>query len=145
MHTQQLMTTGLISAGGRMQIVRAQSAARRPRSAIKQRVRPATATKARMSKLHGGGSGRSPIGSLPVSQLGHTSGHGNRAGSSRLSVDQTSVVVKNGSVSINHTYSDFVRMLALFYDASDHTKIVEKACEDALKLQEKMSLREFTG
>jgi hypothetical protein len=36
-------------------------------------------------------------------------------------------------------------MLALFYDASDHTTIVEKACADALKLQDKMSLREYTG
>ncbi len=133
-------------ASGRMHIVRAQSAGRRPPSAIKQRIRPATATKARMSKLHGGGGGRSPIGSLPISQLGHTSGHSYLARSSRMSgSDQSDIVKNSGSVSVNHTYSDFVRMLALFYDPSDHTKIVEKACEDALKLQDKMQLREYTG
>jgi hypothetical protein len=133
------------SADGRLQIVRARSAARRPRSAVKQRVRPATATKARISKLHGGGSGRSPIGSLPVSQLGHTSGSDGGASDNTSSAGGRSGAVKNGSASINNTYSDFVRMLALFYDASDHTTIVEKACADALKLQDKMSLREYTG
>ena len=132
---------GASHGGGRLRIVRAQSAARRPRSTIKQRVRPATATRARTSKLHGGGSGRNPVGSLPVSQLGHVSA----AANGRSSVHDRSNAGKTGSASINNTYSDFVRMLALFYDASDHSKIVKKACDDALKLQEKMCLHEFTG
>ena len=103
---------------------RAQSASSRQRhSNVRQRTRPATASRARSSKLH---SGRGRVGSVPISQLGHMSGG-------------------NNVTSVNNTYSDFVRMLALFYEESDHKKIVEKACEDAVKLQEKMCLREYTG
>ena len=87
------------------------------------------------------GEWKNPVGSLPVSQLGHVSA----AANGRSSVHDRSNAGKTGSASINNTYSDFVRMLALFYDASDHSKIVKKACDDALKLQEKMCLHEFTG
>ena len=66
---------------------------------------------------------------MPISALGH----------------REEGINQNG-LSINAAYSDFVRMMALFYDQSDHAAIAEKACKDAVRLQEKMTLRdEYTG
>jgi hypothetical protein len=65
---------------------------------------------------------------MPISALGHRD-----------------ALNPNGT-SINAAYSDFVRMMALFYDQTDYENIAKKACEDAARLQEKMTLRaEYTG
>lgn len=66
---------------------------------------------------------------MPISVLGH----------------RESNSYPNG-ISINTTYSNFVRMMSLFYDENDFAAITKRACEDATALQEKMLLLdEYTG
>ena len=85
-----------------------------------RRARPATASKSRSSSSK---SKRSNRTTMPISAWHGSSG-----------------------TSINAAYSDFVRMMALFYDQTDYENIAKKACEDAARLQEKMTLRaEYTG
>jgi len=80
-----------------------------------RRKRPATASKSRSS------AGKRKNSNMPISVLGH----------------REATEYPNGN-SINTTYSNFVRMLSLFYDESDHVAIVQKACEDAKTLHEKL-------
>ena len=82
-----------------------------------RRTRPATASKSRVSSAKRRGNKTN----MPIEALGHSN---------------------SPNVSINAAYSDFVRMMALFYDKSDHAAIAEKACQDAVRLQEKMTLRD---
>jgi hypothetical protein len=84
-----------------------------------RRKRPATASKSRSS------AGKRKNSNMPISVLGH----------------REATEYPNGN-SINTTYSNFVRMLSLFYDESDHVAIVQKACEDAKTLHEKLLRRD---
>ena len=96
-----------------------------------RRARPATASKSRSSSSK---SQRSNRTTMPIKCLG-----------SQRSANVATKLNPNGT-SINAAYSDFVRMMALFYDQTDYENIAKKACEDAARLQEKMTLRaEYTG